>query len=174
MKVREMDKIKICEAMYALPGEVVVRRRKPLLIPAVLFLAGAAMLVANNLYASALTNNLSSALVFAGGSLSLAGLIVLALRLYGSEGVPYYRDGRCYLQYDELYFERADRGEVVQSVREGDVRQLVSMPRARVPAVAVAIYRTADNRFAAMQAFEYAELEYKPLTDLKIVNGRMG
>jgi len=42
------------------------------------------------------------------------------------------------------------------------------MPHARVPAVSVAMYRTPDNRFAAMQAFEYADLEYRPLTRLQI------
>ena len=40
-----MDKIKICEAMYALPGEVVVRRRKSLVLPAALLAAGVAILV---------------------------------------------------------------------------------------------------------------------------------
>ena len=39
-----MDKNKICEALYALPGNVVVKRRKFQLLPAVLFVAGAAMI----------------------------------------------------------------------------------------------------------------------------------
>ena len=55
-----MDKIKICEAMYALPGEVVVRRRKSLLLPAVLFAAGVAILVLNHVYGASMTNNLRS------------------------------------------------------------------------------------------------------------------
>ena len=45
-----MDKIKICEAMYALPGEVVVRRRKSLVLPAALLAAGVAILVLNHVY----------------------------------------------------------------------------------------------------------------------------
>ena len=44
------------------------------------------------------------------------------------------------------------------------------MKRAQVPALTVALYRTPGNRFAAMQAFEYADLEYKPLTELKIAD----
>ena len=67
-----MDKIKICEAMYALPGEVVVRRRKSLLIPAVLLVAGVAMLVLNNIYGAGLSNNMRSALVFLGGDIRCA------------------------------------------------------------------------------------------------------
>ena len=38
-----MDRNKICEAMYALPGGVVVKRRKSQLRAAVLFIAGVAL-----------------------------------------------------------------------------------------------------------------------------------
>ena len=109
-----MDRNKICEAMYALPGGVVVKRRKSQLRAAVLFIAGVALVVVNNMYGAELTNNMRSAIVFIGGLLGLA--------------------------------------------------------RANVPALTVALYRTPDNSFAAMQAFEYADLEYKPLTRLNIVD----
>lgn len=164
-----MDKIKICEAMYALPGEVVVRRRKSLLMPAALLVAGVAILVLNHVYGVSMSVNLRSAAVFIGGSLALTGMIILAARYFSAEGVPYYRAGRCYLHYEELYFERGESAAVVECVAGGDVVKLLALPHARVPAVAVAIYRSADNRFAAMQAFEYAELEYRPLTRLRIV-----
>ena len=154
-----MDKIKICEAMYALPGEVVVRRRKSLVLPAALLAAGVAILVLNHVYGASMTNNLRSSAVFIGGSLALAGMITLA---------AYYRAGRSYLRYDELYFERSQSRDVVALVAEGNVERLLAMPHARVPAVSVAMYRTPDNRFAAMQAFEYADLEYRPLTRLQI------
>ena len=47
---KDMDKNKICEALYALSGNVVVKRRKFQLLPAVLFVAGAALIVVNNMY----------------------------------------------------------------------------------------------------------------------------
>ena len=165
-----MDKNKICEALYALPAGVVVKRRKPMLLPAVLFLAGAALIVVNNIYGAGLTNNLRSAMVFTGGILAVAGMIAAAAQTFGSGGVPFHREIRSYLRYEELYFDRGARGEVMQSVEDGAVERLLGMEHAQVPAVAVAVYRTPDNRFAAMQAFEYAELEYKPLTRLKIVD----
>ena len=55
-----MDRNKICEAMYALPGEVVVRRRKSLVLPAALLAAGVAILVLNHVYGASMTNNLRS------------------------------------------------------------------------------------------------------------------
>ena len=57
-------------------------------------------------------------------------------------------------------------------IAEGDVQRLIAMPHAQVPAISVAVYRTPDNRFAAMQAFEYTDLEYRPLTRLQIVDGQ--
>ena len=129
-----MDKIKICEAMYALPGEVVVRRRKSLVLPAALLAAGVAILVLNHVYGASMTNNLRSSAVFIGGSLALAGMITLAARFFSAEGAPYYRAGRSYLRYDELYFERSQSRDVVALVAEGNVERLLAMPHARVPA----------------------------------------
>ena len=68
----------------------------------------------------------------------------------------------------ELYFDRGIRSDVMQAVSDGDAERLLGMKRAQVPALTVALYRTPGNRFAAMQAFEYADLEYRPLTRLQI------
>ena len=73
--------------MYALPGEVVVRRRKSLVLPAALFVAGVVLLVLNHVYGAELSNNMRSALVFLGGSLALAGMITLAARFFSAEGL---------------------------------------------------------------------------------------
>ncbi len=164
-----MDKMKICEAMYALPGEIVVRRRKPLLVPAGVLVAGAALLVLNGMYGASLSNNFRSALVLVGGALALVGMILLAARCFSAEGAPYYRPEGCYLLYEELYFEPGNAPQVAACVTDGDVRCLLALPRSRIPAVTVAVYRTPDCGFAAMQAFTYADLEYRPLTGLRIV-----
>lgn len=165
-----MDRNKICEAMYALPGGVVVKRRKSQLLAAVLFVAGVALVVVNNMYGAELTNNLRSSIVFVGGILVLAGMVMAAVQLFGSGGVPFHKGRHCYLVFEELYFDRGVRADVVQSVEEGAIGHLLGLGRANVPALTVALYRTPDNSFAAMQAFEYADLEYKPLTKLKIVD----
>ena len=147
---KDMDKNKICEALYALSGNVVVKRRKFQLLPAVLFVAGAALIVVNNMYGADLTNNLRSSIVFIGGIMVVAGMIMAAAQMFGSGGAPF--------------------SDVMQAVSDGDAERLLGMKRAQVPALTVALYRTPGNRFAAMQAFEYADLEYKPLTELKIAD----
>ncbi|WP_295940228.1 hypothetical protein [uncultured Alistipes sp.] len=165
-----MDKKEICEALYALPGDIVVKRRKSQLVPAVLFILGAALIVVNSVYASSLSANVSSALVFIGGVLAVTGMIMAAMRAFGSSGVPFHKKANSSLVYDELYLDRTARPKVVTAIEEGGVDRLLGMDRAKVPALTVAIYRTPDNRFAAMQAFEYADLEYKQITGLKIVD----
>ena len=144
-----------------MPGGVVVKRRKSQLRAAVLFIAGVALVVVNNMYGAELTNNMRSAIVFIGGLLILSGMVMAAIQLFGSGGVPFHK---------ELYFDRGVRADVVQSVENGAVDRLLGLARANVPALTVALYRTPDNSFAAMQAFEYADLEYKPLTRLNIVD----
>ena len=164
-----MDKKTICEAMYALPGNIVVKRRKFPFTAMVLLVAGAAMIALNSLVGESLSNDVRSALVFAGGALAIAGAVAFAARMFASDGTPYHSGMRSYLRYDELYFDLAKRGDVVGSVGDGAVERLLGMKHAHVPALTVAMYRTPDNRFAAMQAFEYADLEYRPVTELKIV-----
>lgn len=164
-----MDKHKICEAIYALPGSPVAKRRRSLSIPAAVLAAGVAMIALNSLYGARITNDAGSALVFTGGVLVLAGALVGAMRLFGSDGVPYHRGCGCRLLCEELHFDREARAEVTAAVGGGDVGRLLALRRAQVPALTVVLYRTPDNRFAAMQAFEYAELEYRPVTDLRIV-----
>lgn len=105
-----------------------------------------------------------SALVFIGACLALTGAILCAVRGFGSTGAPYYSAGRCYLGYDELYFDRSEIATVTESIAAGNLSRLLTMPRAQVPAVTVCMYRSRDNGFVAMQAFEYVDLEYRPLT----------
>lgn len=113
-----MDKTKICEAMYALPGAVVIRRRKSFLMPVLLVAAGIALLILNRSFRADLSNDLRSAIVFVGASLLLAGVAVLFARLF-SAGNPYYPAGRCYLRYEELFFEIYEKTAVARCVEEG-------------------------------------------------------
>lgn len=165
-----MDKNKICEALYALPEGAVVRRRKSMVMPVALLLAGAALIVVNNVVNVEISNNLRSALVFVGGTLACAGLIVLLARLFGAGGAPFHSASKSYLTYEELYFDHKMWRDVVQCVSNGEVSNLRSMPHSDVPAVTVAMYAAPNGQFAAMQAFEYADLEYRPLSELKIVS----
>lgn len=164
-----MDKDKICEALYALSKDVVVRRRKPLYIPMALFAAGTLGVALNGLYSSEISNNLQSAIVFIGGTIALLGLILLASRLLGNEGAPYHIEEQCYLRYEELYFDHNELDQVVNDINAGAIDLILNGRHTNIPAVAVALYHTPSNRFVAMQTFVYTDFEYRPLTDLRVI-----
>lgn len=165
-----MDKNKICEAMYALPNGVVVKHRKSQLLAIALLVAGVALIVINSVYGASLTNDMRSSAVLTGALLVIAGLIVSAVRMFGSRGIPFHKEKNCPLIFEELYFDRGNRADVMRSIEEGAVDQLLSLTRAKVPALTVEMYHTPDNSFAAIQAYEYADLEYHPLSELRIVD----
>ena len=160
-----MDKIKICEAMYALPGRLWCAAVPRTACRAACGRRGdtgsESRLRSLDDQQPPLVGGVHRRFAGPGGDDHARGA------LFSAEGAP-YRAGRSCLRYDELYFERSQSRDVVALVAEGNVERLLAMPHARVPAVSVAMYRTPDNRFAAMQAFEYADLEYRPLTRLQI------
>lgn len=165
-----MDKSKLCGALYALPEGYIVKRRRPLAVPLAMFVAGMAVIVANQfLPKTADYADWKSGLALAGMTLLFAGGIVSALRLFGNGGVPYHTELGCVLRYCETYYDKSHAGEVARCVEMGDTERLAALPTAEIPSVTVAEYRSPDGRFVAMQAFEYVDLEDRELSQLRVV-----
>ncbi len=72
-----------------------------------------------------------------------------AIQLFGSGGVPFHKDKHCYLVFEELYFDRGVRADVVQSVENGAVDRLLGLARANVPALTVAPLPYARQQFCS-------------------------
>ena len=86
-----MDKNRLCTALYALPGDIVVKHRKPLFVPLLMAAAGAGLLGLNAFLEDAALNNLKSAIALVGGTLLVIGAVWALARLSGSQGTPYHR-----------------------------------------------------------------------------------
>ena len=165
-----MDKNVIGGALYALPEGDIVRRRKPMTIPTIVFISGIALIGLNCfLPDTADYNNLRSSValiamvtLFTGGAMSL-------IRLFGSGGVPYHTGLGCYLKYSETYYDKSHVAIVTKLVNEGNLALLADVKTTNVPSVTVARYSSPDESFVAIQAFEYVDLADKPLTDLKVI-----
>ncbi len=160
----------LSKALYALPEDNVVKRRKPLFVPSLLAVTGAGLLVLNTMLEDAALNNLKSAIVFAGGTLLVVGALWALSRLTSAQGVPYHRPSRSFMRFEELYFDRSLQRDVTGRIAAGDLDGLLRLPRQAIPAVAVMVCRSRDNALAACQAFEYADLEYRPLSELKVMD----
>lgn len=168
-----MSKYDMCEALYALPDGVVVKRRKSVAVPLLLLVAGAAMLVANGFVGGSADNaDLKSALVLFGVIMVLSGGITAAVRLFGDGGAPYHSGDGCFLRREELKFDKERAAEVADAIRRGDFEALRAIPQGGVSAVTAVLYSSAASGFAACRAFEYVELEMRPVCEMKVVRGR--
>ena len=165
-----MSKYDMCEALYALPGGVVVKRRKPIAMPTALLVAGVALLVINSqIEASAEMMNLKSALVLFGAVAAVVGAVILALRVMGGAGAPYHAADGCYLKCKELKFNKEKSAQLRDLVNRGDFTTLRSLPEDGVSAVTAVIYRSPRGSFCAVQLFEYVDLELQPASELKVI-----
>lgn len=158
----------IYEALYASSDGVVVRRHKSAAVPAAMFIIGAALVVASYAAASLLPEGVLSALGFVGGVLIFVGGIMALARVYGS-GHPFHTVEGRFLKVEELHFAKDKSSEVARLVREGNFDALRSLSHDGVSAVTVTLFSSPSGAFRAGQAFEYMDLEMRPITDLKIV-----
>lgn len=164
-----MDKNIFNEALYASCPDVVVCRRKSVVLPIVTLVTGVALLVVNSFIDNGGdSNNLKSSLVLLGGIIALVGVIVTLVRLFG-RGEPYHKATRQFLSYDSYNFGHEQREKVLKAVKEADVESLKKLPQSEVASIAVMAYTSTGGEFVAMQPFAYEELEYRPICDVKIV-----
>lgn len=164
-----MNKTKFCEALYASYGDAVECRRRNFIAPAVILLAGICMLVANSALDGAgdYRDDIKATLVLAGSVAVIVGFVFLMVRIFG-HGEPYHKGLRRFLKSEIVSFDRADANRVLDAVSACDYAALMSIPHRSVSAVTVLVYSTPGREFVAMQPFEYAELEYRPLCDMKV------
>ena len=166
-----MSKYDMCEALYALPGGVVVKRRKPIAMPAALLVAGVALLIINSqIGASAEMMNLKSALVLFGAVAAVVGAVIMALRMMGGAGAPYHAADGCYLKCKELKFNKEKSAHLRDLVNRGDFTTLRSLPEDGVSAVTVVMYSSPRSGFCAAQVFEYFELELRAVSQLRVTD----
>ena len=154
------------EALYASSDGVVVERRKSIIVPILVLLAGLTFLVANYFIESGEdANNLKSALVLVGGLVTLVGVIYIAVNLFGG-GLPYHNGDNCFLVRKQYAFEREQGDEVVKAVGEGDKSALDAIKESDIAALSVICYYSPKSGYMAMQAFVYEDFVYQSVTKL--------
>ncbi len=158
------------EALYASSNGVVVERRKSIIIPIFILLAGAALLVVNYFIENGTdANNLKSALVLMGGSITLIGVTWCGIRIFGG-GAPYHTADKCFLTNEQYSFDRAQRDEVVKAIESCDKSAIDNLEESDIAGLSVLCYHSPRSKYCAMQAFAYEEFVYKAITELRIKN----
>lgn len=164
-----MDKNNLCEALYALPNGVVIRRKKSYIPAITVLVVGLLMTMLYVGIERELSNNAASSLMLITGAVILVGLLMLSTRLSDREGCPALAATGKRLRYAEYYFPIERRSEVQRYIDEGAIKRIFAAPDGQTSGIGVALYYSDDKQFAAMQAFEYIGFEYRPITGVKII-----
>ncbi len=164
-----MDNVKFCEELYSSYGDVIEPHRKSLVLPLVVLTVGIVLLSGIGMIEhESLLGDIKPTFVMSGIVVTGIGLAMLAMRLLG-KGAPWHKPSHTFLREQRLSYEAPFRRQVLQAIVDRDVKALRSIPTQTVAAVSVLIYSTANDSFVAMQAFEYVELEFRPLTDIMVI-----
>jgi hypothetical protein len=163
-----MNRIKFYEALYASCSDIVARR-KSIVLPLLVIALGIALpLISMMIFEGPEFDDLNSSIVLIGIALAVGGGIWLLGRLVGT-GEPYHTANRRFLETKTLSYDRSRRSEVLNAIGSGDINRLLAIPTCEVSALCVMITMLNDKSFAAAQAFEYAELEYRELCGVTIM-----
>ena len=164
-----MSKYDMREMIYAQADGAIVPRRKSVVCPICLILVGIGLLVLNGMMEATVENgNLRSALLLFGADFGITGIIMTVVRLSGASKAPYYVKDGCFLDKKELKFTKEQKNIVIDLLRKGDFATLRSLGQSDISALTVIEYSSPKSRVVACQAFEYLELELRPVCDLML------
>ena len=157
-----MNRFKFFEALYA-SSDSIVARRKGVVAPILVIIIGIALpLIITNIFDAPQYDDINSTVILAGIALAVFGGVWLLGRATGS-GEPYHTQSKRFLTTRTLAYDRSRRSEILSAIGSQDITKLLAIPTCEVSALCVMISHLPDNSFAAAQAFEYAELEYREL-----------
>ena len=153
--------------IYAQTEGAIIPRRRSVVMPVMVLVAGVVLLVLTAMIDSTVENgNLRSALMLFGAIFAIAGLVMLVSRLSGASRAPYCVKDGCFLDKKELKFAKEQKNIIIDLLRKGDFTTLRNLKQNDVSALVVTEYSSPKSRVVACQAFEYLELELRPVSDL--------
>lgn len=164
-----MAKYNIEEALCLASEGAVEMRRRSLIMPIVIFLAGVVLFVINGfMEGGADTDDLKSAIVLFGAVFILLGGAMSIIRINGGSMAPWHNEELKFLKKEELKFAKEDKNRVVNLVEQQDFSTLRQLKQANISAVTVTLWTSPSGRFTAAQVFEYEELELQPISKLVV------
>ncbi len=151
----------ICKALYALPGGVVVPRRRTVVMPMIITFIGVALLVMNSMMVEDSAGATAMTLTMAGTIMLCYGIVATIVRLRSKSMVPYDQEAKCYMRYRERYYDHELLSAVRKALATNDDECLEQLPTSSISAIILVEYRTPGGRRAAYALYEYQEFEYR-------------
>ena len=161
-------KLDICEALYALPGGVVVARRRSLVLPILLLALGIVLFIVNFVAIEDKNGALGMSLMCTGIGLVAYGAFTILFRVVGGERVPYDTEARRYMRRRERYYEEALLPALNDAVERGDSEAIDLMPTTNVARVTLVEYSTPDKSRVAYAIYEYIDFANRLYGEAKV------
>lgn len=159
-----MSEIKFLDdEIYSIASGEVVKRRKNIVLPALLAAGGAALICFGKY--SEDNVDLNSVISFCGATLLIVGAIMLSVRLFGGGGVPYWTAGRKVLGRKRYYYDPSLRGALCEALDEGDFAAIAAMPCRETSTIMLVVYGDTSGGAVAAQLLEYVPHNYVPATE---------
>lgn len=164
-----MDKNTILEeAIYDLEGLGIEPRKRNIILPAAVLLAGIFLITASYKTEFISSNaNLSSGSLLTGFIMIVIGLVMTISRLM-SKGIPFYVPSNEKLRKYELSFDAGVKEKVKKCISEGDLESLTDLNEGQSSAVKAVIYKTSCGELVVAQVQEYVPHSYQPADDIKV------
>ena len=160
----------ICKALYALPGGVVTPRRKTIVVPAVAAAVGVVLLIVNLLAIDDLDGITAMTLISIGVLLLLYGVITSIIRLVTKRTSPYDEQAKCFMRYEERYYDVEYLAELVKAIEHDDKEAIERLPVSNVSSLVLITYSSPANMRTAyaIYEYEYKEFGYRLVQEPKI------
>jgi len=164
-----MNKTIFYEAIYASCNNIIARR-KSIVLPIILIVIAIVLpFISSAILNGPQYDDINSTVIIVAMATAVAGGVWLLGRVIG-KGAPYHKDRGVFLTTTILNFDRSRRSEIINAIGSKDVSKLLAIPTCEVSALCLMISHLPDHSFAAVQLFEYAELEYRELCSVTIMN----
>lgn len=153
--------------IYNMLDGAIVRRRKSIVIPAVLFIAGVAAFIGGFICTN---EDLSFGLMLCGVIIALSGGAMIIMRTTGTNYAPYYTPTGEHLHRTESYYPNAkleDLREALTARRHPEAWGIRSVDSSNVMLVC---YRAPKSGVCICQIMTYVPHEYRPASDVVVLS----
>lgn len=166
-KLTTMSNMKILDdTIFELEDLNIESRRKNPLVSIIILIVGVLLIVAAyNVGPIKESTNISSALIFIGFVVALAGFVMILACLFG-KGRPFY-NGKALKRYTFKH-EQVMRERARDAVSKGDFKTLSEIPLGETSSILSVVYKPSNDEIAIAQTLEYIPHTYEPITEIAV------
>lgn len=163
-----MANINIRKDLCSLCGGQITLRRRSVFIPVLMIALGALLFVIDSFITMSQSTDSVKISVMLLASLLVAWGLLWGIARTRGEGSYYHWGDGAFLNRKTLKFNKDKKSELLNLVNSKDFATLQALSEDEVSALVLEIYSSPKSEFCAVQLFEYAEMDFHPVSDVVI------